>query len=102
MTIEQVVLDEIGKLVPRRKKTFKIRDEKDMKMIVISKLPFMFINRTAAELYELCDGKRDIKEITEIQNQKYPDIPPEKIAADAIKTLRNMECMRLLRLVLRR
>ncbi len=102
MVIEQFVLDELGKLVPRRKKVFKIRDEKDTKMIVIKKMPFMFINRTAAELYELCDGKRDIKEITDIQQQKYPNVPPEKIAIDAIKTLRNMEGMKLVRLTLRR
>lgn len=100
--IEQFILDELGKLVPRRRKVFKTRKEKDTMLIVIKKLPFMFINRTAAEIYELCDGKRNITEIAEIQQQKYSKVPPEKITSDIIKTLRNMENMRLLRLKLRR
>ncbi len=100
--IEQFILDELGKLVPRRRKVFKTRKEKDTMLIVIKKLPFMFINRTAAEIYELCDGKRNITEIAEIQQQKYSKVSPEKITSDIIKTLRNMENMRLLRLKLRR
>ena len=100
--IEQFILDELGKLVPHKRKVLKTREEKDTTLIVIKKLPFMFVNRTAAEIYNLCNGKRNIKEITEIQQQKYPDIPPEKIATDTIKTLRDMECMRILRLTLRR
>lgn len=44
----------------------------------------LVINHTARGILELCNGKRDIKEIAERMHDKFPQIEKEKILTDAM------------------
>lgn len=57
-----------------------------------------YLNPTAAVIFELCDGKREIKEIVENLFDRFKiGINKEEVIDDTIKCIRKMEGRRLLR-----
>lgn len=48
----------------------------------------VYLNESAALVWQLCDGKRSVAEITELLQENYPD--SETIDADVAQTLQQL------------
>ncbi|MEW6104330.1 MAG: PqqD family protein [bacterium] len=96
MNIEELILRE----KPKRKERLLYRKEPEGMGVVLNKElgTIDYLNPTAATIFELCNGDKEIKEIVEALFDKF-EIVNEKseIIKDAIKCIRDLEGRRLVK-----
>jgi hypothetical protein len=50
-----------------------------------------YLNRVAAEIFRLCDGKTSIEKIISAMHQHYPEIKKPQMALEIIHTIRKLQ-----------
>ncbi len=93
------VVDAIRPLVPLKKDIAKYKREETRAFVRARGRSLIILNDTAATIFELCDGVRSIEDIALVLKKQYPDIPLERIQADTIIHVRDLQKEGLLDLV---
>lgn len=80
---------------------FRVREEKNGILSILPKGNYMerqvhFLNPSAVEILQQCDGKKTIEEITSYMQKEYPDVESEVIANDVNECLDSLKDLGLL------
>jgi len=92
-----VVFEEVWDLVPRRRNCLKARlEDRDEVLLISCAGPARTsethtFNRTAGQVFSLCDGHRNLGEIVREMASRYPEAGKARITEDVIRVLRTME-----------
>lgn len=96
MDIQKLILSE----KPKKIKDVLYRREPEGMGIVLNEILgcIDYLNPTAATIFELCDGTKQIKEIAEIIFNKFEiECDKSEIVKDTIKCIRELEGRKLIR-----
>ncbi|MCK4648604.1 PqqD family peptide modification chaperone [bacterium] len=89
--MENFVINLLSQRVPQRLPA-QVRRDGDFVLALSEKLPRVAVlNRVAVEIYNLCNGKRTIKDIIDKLCTQYPNIKRKRITIDVIKCLQELE-----------
>lgn len=93
--ILELLYDLLGSLQPKRQRILNSRVEDQALMLAFDDpeqtVRRHILNKTAREIYELCDGQRTLNEICSVMHQNYKEVPWETIANDLLQTTRILE-----------
>lgn len=90
------IFDAIGRCVPKRTQCKYRKDgEHVLAMNHLYGPMVISLNKTSAEILDLCDGKNTIENIYQVFVEKYDEVNPEQLKRDVCVCVRNLEYMNL-------
>jgi len=95
MNIQELILSE----KPKKLKHLLYRREPERMGIVLNETlgSIDYLNPTAATIFELCDGSKQIRDIAEIIFNQFEETNMVEVVKDTIKCIRDMEGRKLLK-----
>ena len=99
--METFVVNLLSKKIP---KPVSVKQRKEGEFLLVDSgfryaLGLVILNRTAAKIFGLCDGKRNVGEIIELMLKDFSSIDKTVITSDALKVIQDLERRHALRLV---
>lgn len=90
------IYEAIGRCVPKRTQCKYRKDGKHVLAMNHLYGPMVIsLNKTSAEILDLCDGKNTVDDIYQFFVKKYDEVNQEQLKRDVCVCVRNMEYMNL-------